>query len=209
MALLDNLKWRSAIKNFDSTQKISADKLDELLAAVQLSPSSAGLQPYRVVVVSDPEVRVKLRAAAYGQAQLTDASEIIIFAAETNINEDLVKEFIDLVADTRGVERESLAGYEGMINGSVASKTAEERVSWAQKQAYIAAGVLTAAAAELKIDTCTMEGFNPVAFNEILGLDEKGLTASVITAVGYRSDADVYSKMAKVRKPADKLFIKI
>lgn len=209
MALLEQLQWRAAIKQFDSTKKLSSQQLNDLLAAVQLSPSSAGLQPYRIVVVSDPETRVKLREAGYGQAQITDASQLIVFAAETAVDELLVKKYIDLIADTRHIEREQLVGFEQMIVGSVTSKTPEDRVIWAQKQAYIALGVLSAAAAEMQIDTCSMEGFSPAAFDEILGLKEKGLTATVIAAVGYRSSEDVYSKALKVRKPGAELFISI
>jgi len=209
MPILDSLLWRAAIKQFDPIKKLTAQQLEELLASVQLAPSSAGLQPYRILVVEDAATRAKLREAAFGQAQLTEASQIIVFAAETKVDEELVKNYIDNVATTRGVDRTQLAGFEGMINGSFAAKTAEERTTWAQKQAYIAVGVLTAAAAELHIDTCTMEGFSPAAFDEILGLAEKGLTASVIMAIGFRSDADVYSKMAKVRKPAEELFIHV
>jgi len=207
MPLLDSLLWRAAIKQFDPKKKLSGQQLEELLASVQLAPSSAGLQPYRILVVEDAGIRAKLREAAFGQAQLTEASQIIIFAAETKVDEELVKNYIDNVATTRGVDRAQLAGFEGMVNGSLASKSSEERTTWAQKQAYIAVGVLTVAAAELHIDACTMEGFSPAAFDEILGLTDKGLTASVIMAIGFRSDADVYSKMAKVRKPADELFI--
>ena len=209
MALLEQLKWRAAIKQFDNTKKLTRQQLDELLSAVQLSPSSAGLQPYRILVVDDPETRIKLREVAYNQAQITDASQLIIFAAETEVNEDLVKKYIDLIATTRNVDREQLAGFEQAIIASINAKTPEERLLWAQKQAYIALGVLSAAAADMQIDSCSMEGFSPAAFDEILGLKEKGLTATVIAAVGFRSDGDVYSKTLKVRKPDAELFIRV
>ena len=209
MALLDNLQWRAAIKQFDPTKKLTHQQLDELLVAVHLAPSSFGLQPYRVIVVENPEIRVKLREAAYGQAQITEASHLVIFASETNVDEKLVKAYIDQVAITRGTDRNGLAGFEGTINGTVNSKTPEARITWAQKQAYIALGFLLHAAADMHIDTCPMEGFNPAAFDEILGLTAKGLTATVIAPVGYRSDADVYSKMPKVRKPANEFFIHV
>ncbi|GAB3925196.1 NAD(P)H-dependent oxidoreductase [Mucilaginibacter myungsuensis] len=209
MALLEDLKWRAAIKIFDADKKVSDEQLNDLLAAARLAPSSGGLQPYRIIVVTDPAVRAKLREVGYNQAQITDASALIIFAAETKVDEQLVATFIDNVATTRGVDRASLAGFEGMVNGSIKSRTEAENIAWAQKQAYISVGVLTAAAADLKIDACSMEGFSVDGFNEVLGLTEKGLTASVAVAVGYRSDADVYSKAAKVRKPEDQLFIRI
>lgn len=209
MALLDNLKWRAAIKNFDPSKKLTQQQLDELLTATQLAPSSYGLQPYRILVVEDADTRLKLRGAAYDQAQFTDASQIIIFAVETVIDAALVKNFIDLTAKTRGIDRAQLEGYEQMILGTVNSKSTGDLITWAQKQAYIAAGVLNVAAAELHIDTCTMEGFSAPAFDEILNLQAKGLTATLVMTLGFRAADDIYSKMAKVRKPAGELFIHI
>ena len=117
MSLIDKLNWRYATKKFDKTKKLSTEQLDELLKAVQLSPSSAGLQAYKVIVVEDEATREKLREAAHGQAQLTDASQVIVFASETRLDEAYAKNFIDLVAQTRSVKREGLAGYEQMIVG--------------------------------------------------------------------------------------------
>jgi len=122
---LENLKWRAAIKNFDHTKKLTEQQLDELLTAVQLSPSSAGLQPYRIVVVEDAETRKKLREAGYNQAQITDASHLVVFAAEKEVNNNLVKKYIDLIAATRQVDREQLAGFEQAILGSINSKTTD------------------------------------------------------------------------------------
>lgn len=209
MSVIENLKWRAAIKSFDPAKKINAVKLDELLTAIQLAPSSAGLQHYKVLVVENPEIREKLREAAYGQAQLTEASQVIVFAAETNIDEAYVKSYIDLIAATRETDRENLAGFEQMLMGSITGRTEDQKIIWAAKQAYIALGVLLTAAAELEIDACPMEGFDAGKFDEILGLKELSLTVAVIAPVGYRSDADVYSKMAKVRKPKQELFIHI
>ncbi|MCJ8211723.1 NAD(P)H-dependent oxidoreductase [Mucilaginibacter sp. RS28] len=209
MSLLDKLQWRYATKKFDATKKIPADKLEELLADVRLAPSSLGLQHYRIVVVSNPEVRAKLREAAYGQSQITDASHLIVFAAETNIDETYVQKRIDEVVNTRQTSYESVEGYKQMMLGAVSRLSDEQRLIWAQKQAYIALGILTAAASELGIDNCPMEGFSAEQFDEILGLKEKGLTASVIATIGYRADDDPYSAYAKVRKEESELFIHI
>ncbi|WP_192901979.1 nitroreductase family protein [Mucilaginibacter psychrotolerans] len=209
MSLTDQLKWRYATKKFDSTKRLSAEQLDYLLEAIQLAPSSYGLQHYKVIVVENPEVRAKLREAAYGQPQVTDASQLIVFAAETNIDEAYVKSFVDLVAETRNVSRESLAGLEGMVLGGIANRTPEQLLLWAQKQAYIALGILLAAVAAEGIDAVPMEGFDPAKFDEILGLKEKGLTATVIAAVGFRAEDDAYSKLVKVRRPQSELFIHI
>jgi nitroreductase len=209
MSLIEKLNWRYATKKFDHTKKLSDEQLDELLKAVQLSPSSAGLQAYKVVVVEDGAIKEQLRAAANNQAQLTDASQVIIFASETNLDEAYAKNYIDLVAKTRSVERENLAGFEQMIVGNINRLDDAQKLAWSHKQTYIALGVLLTAAAELGIDACPMEGFNAGKFDEILGLKEKGLTTSVIAAIGFRAEDDIYSKLVKVRKPEEELFIHI
>jgi nitroreductase/dihydropteridine reductase len=209
MSLIEKLNWRYATKKFDHTKKLSTEQLDELLKAVQLSPSSAGLQAYKVIVVEDAAIKEQLRAAANNQAQLTDASQVIIFAAEANLDEAYAKNHIDLVAKTRGVERETLAGFEQMLTGNINRLDDAQRLAWSHKQTYIALGVLLTAAAELGIDACPMEGFNAAKFDEILGLKEKGLTTSVIAAIGFRAEDDMYSKLIKVRKPEGELFIHI
>ena len=209
MSLQQSLEWRYATKKFDSNKKISADDLSTLLNTIQLAPSSYGLQHYKILVVEDAATREQLKEAAYGQSQLTDASQVIVFAAETEINEAYVKRFIDDVASKRQVDRSYLEQYEKVILGAIGHLGEDQKIAWAHKQAYIALGVLISAAAELKIDACPMEGFNAGKFDEILGLKEKGLTTSVILPIGYRSADDDYSKFAKVRKSADELFIKI
>jgi nitroreductase/dihydropteridine reductase len=209
MSIIDKLQWRAAIKSFDHTKKLTTVQLDELLSAVQLSPSSAGLQPYKIVVVENPEIREKLREAAHGQAQLTQASQVIVFAAEINVDAEFTKNYIDLIAKTREIGREHLVGFEQMLVNMLNSLTEDQKIAWATKQAYIALGVLLAAAADLGIDACPMEGFEAGKFDEILGLKKLGLTTAVIAPVGFRSDEDVYSKMAKVRRPKEELFVRI
>lgn len=209
MSLVDKLNWRYATKKFDSTKKIAADKLQNILDAVQLAPSSYGLQHYRILVIEDDAIRAQLREVAYGQPQITDASQLIVFAAETHINEEFVKRYIDNVAATRNVQREELAGFEGMLIGAINSRTPEQLLTWAQKQAYIALGVLVTAASEQYVDICPMEGFDPAGFDKVLGLAEKGLTATVIATIGYRAEDDAASKPAKVRRPASELFIHV
>ncbi|MDB5111925.1 MAG: NAD(P)H-dependent oxidoreductase [Mucilaginibacter sp.] len=209
MAIIEKLQWRAAIKSFDPAKKLSAKQLDDLLSAVQLSPSSAGLQPYKILVVENPEIREKLREAAHGQAQLTQSSQVIIFAAETNIDEAYAKKYIDLIAKTREIGREHLYAFEQSILNILNNQTEEQKISSATKQAYIALGVLLTAAAELGIDACPMEGFQAGKFDEILGLKELGLTTAVIAPVGFRSDEDILSKMTKVRRPKEELFVHV
>jgi nitroreductase len=207
MSLVEKLQWRSAVKKFDPSKKINAAQLDSLKTAIQLAPSSLGLQSYKVIVVQDAETKQKLRAVGYDQAQITDSSALFVFASLTNLDEDFGKRFIDLVASTRGIAREALAGYEQMVLGTLASRTEEQKVAWSHKQAYIALGVLLSQAAEIGVDAAPMEGFDAEKFDEILGLKEQGLTTSVIAAVGFRAEDDAYSKMIKVRRPLSELFI--
>jgi nitroreductase/dihydropteridine reductase len=209
MSLIEKLTWRYATKKFDQTKKLTSFQLEELLHAVHLSPSSAGVQPYKIIVIEDAATRAKLQQAAHGQAQIADASQLIVFAAETNLDSQYVKNFIDHVAKSRGIDRTGLEGYEQMINGNVSGMTEEQRIIWAKKQAYIALGVLLTSAAELGIDACPMEGFSALRFDEILGLKERGLTTAVIAAIGFRAEDDAYSKLNKVRKPEEEMFIHI
>ena len=209
MSLIEKLNWRYATKKFDSNKKLSPVQLSDLLKAVHLSPSSAGLQSYKVIVAEDASTRKQLREAAHGQPQITDASQLIVFAAETNLDAAYVKRYIDHVASSRGIDRKNLEGFEQMINSNVSSMNEEQRINWAKKQAYIALGVLLTSAAELGIDTCPMEGFSAQQFDGILGLKEKGLTTAVIAAIGFRAEDDNYSKLSKVRKPEEEMFIHI
>lgn len=209
MSLIDQLHWRYATKKFDSTKKLSAEQLNTLLDAIQLAPSSYGLQTYKVIVVEDAAVKQQLRDAAYGQTQLTDASQVIVFASETTIDEAMVNEYVDHIAEVRNIDRNYLADYEKMMVGTVNNLPDDKKIIWSHKQNYIALGFLLAAAAEQEIDACPMEGFDAAKFDEILGLKEKGLTASVIAPVGFRAQDDDYAKLAKVRKSKEELFIHI
>jgi nitroreductase/dihydropteridine reductase len=209
MSLIDKLNWRYATKKFDATKKLSDEQLAALLDAVQLAPSGAGLQPYRIIVVKDEAVKEQLREAARGQQQLTTASHIIVFAAEKTLDSSYVKNYIDRIAETRNVQRANLEGFETSINNHLNTMSTEGKTTSNHKQSYIALGVLVSAAAELGIDACPMEGFDAAKFDEILGLEKLGLTTSVIAPIGFRAEDDMLSKATKVRKPKAELFIHI
>ncbi|PAM96616.1 NAD(P)H-dependent oxidoreductase [Flavobacterium sp. IR1] len=205
--LLNNLNWRYATKQYDASKKISENDLQTLKEAVRLSASSYGLQPYKVVIVENPELKEQLKAVAYGQTQITDASHLFVFAADANLGTDSVDQYITNISETRGVPADALAGFGDMMKNVVTNLTAEAKNTWSAKQTYIALGNLLAAAAELKIDATPMEGFNAASFNEILGFDKLGLSATVIATVGYRHDADDTQHYKKVRKSQEELFI--
>ena len=207
--LLENLNWRYATKKFDATKKISAADLNTLKEAVRLAASSYGLQPFKVVLVENPEIREKLKAAAWGQTQITDASNLFVFANDLNAGPESVAAYIKNISETRGLPTEALGGFADMMNGVISNLSQEAKNIWTSKQTYIALGTLLAAAAELKIDATPMEGFNPAQFNEILGFDKLGLNAAVIATVGYRHDEDEAQQYKKVRKSQEELFISI
>jgi nitroreductase len=196
--ILRQLNWRYATKKFDPARKIQAPDWKTLEQSLVLSPSSGGLQPWKFVVVTNPDVRTRLRAAAYNQPQVTDASHLVVFAARVGFGPADVQRLVDRVADVRNVPLESLEGYKNMMLGIVNRPRAEVN-AWAARQSYIALGTFLSTAAMLGIDACPMEGFDPAQFNQILGLDKQGYTAVAIATAGYRAEDDPYAKLPKVR----------
>lgn len=203
---IENLNWRYATKIFDNSKKVSSEDLEKLMDSIQLSASSYGLQPYEVLVIENPEIREKLKPAAWNQSQITDASHLVVFASYTSIGENYINSYLENISTTRKVEMEDLNGFLEMLKNTVLKLTPEEQVLWSSKQSYLALGNLLSAAASYKIDTCPMEGFDAAKFDEILGLKEKGLTATVIAPIGYRSENDKTQHVAKVRKSNNQLF---
>jgi nitroreductase len=207
MDLLEKLNWRYATKVFDPFRKVSKNDLNFLKEAIRLSVSSYGLQLYKVLIIENPEVRKELRKASWDQAQITDASHLFVFCNYTVNYDQHVDNYIQLIIDTQEtVDTKGLKQYGEFIKSDLAKKTPVERKSWSEKQTYLALNNLIIACADRQIDACPMEGFDKQAYNRILGLDEMGLNASVISPVGYRSVADRTQTRRKVRKPLDELF---
>lgn len=206
---LENQNWRYATKKFDASKKISEADLHFLKEAVRLSASSFGLQLYKVIVVENPALRAQLQPAAWGQSQITEASHLIVFANETNIGDDHVDAYVKNAEATRNLPEGTLSGYGSYIKGAVSGMPEEKKAVWTAKQTYLALGNLLNAAAELKIDTTPMEGFDAKQFNEILGLDKLNLNAAVIATIGYRHEEDETQHHKKVRRATQDLFITI
>jgi nitroreductase len=206
---ITNQNWRYATKKFDATKKISTEDLETLKEAIQLSTSSYGLQPYKVFIVENPELRAKLQPVAWGQSQIVEASHLLIFANITNFGETEIDNYINLMAETRGIAVESVKGYADFMKMKITTLPEEQRNTWTSKQTYLALANLMNAAAELKIDVTPMEGFEPEKVNEILGLPELGLNASLLATIGYRHKEDATQHYKKVRKPKNELFINL
>lgn len=205
MSLITDLQWRYATKKMNGS-KISQEKIDTILEAIQLAPSSFGLQPYTVFVIEDAATKAKLLPASYNQSQITDCSHLIVFAAWNNLTAENVDTFIADIAAKRNMPLEALNDYKGYISSSIAYLTEEQKAVWNAKQAYIAFGIGLAAAAEARVDATPMEGFVPAQYNEILGLTEQGLNATVVMAVGYRDQQDWLAPLPKVRRDKELLF---
>lgn len=208
--LIGQLKWRYATKQFDSGRRISPEEWAVLEEALVLTPSSYGLQPWKFVVVKDPSTRERLRAASWGQHQVAEASHLVVFAVKKNLRERDIDEHLTRVAEVRGVSRESLAQYRQVMVGNLIEGLDETRRNdWAIRQVYIAVGNFLTSAAVLGIDACPMEGIERAKYDEILGLDKKGLSAVVAAAAGYRAANDKYSVARKVRFASDQVVLNV
>ena len=206
--ILDALNWRYATKVFDPGRKISRGDWRALEESLVLAPSSYGLQPYRFVVVDDPKIRATLRAASRGQGQVTDASHLVVFTAQQGMEEADIDRWLARVSTVRGVPTESLAAYRDMMVGDLVKGPRRSAIgAWAARQAYIALGQLLTEAALMGIDACPMEGLDPAAYDEILGLRGTGFGTLAICALGYRSANDGYANLKKVRYEADRLIV--
>ncbi|MCF6128866.1 NAD(P)H-dependent oxidoreductase [Flavobacterium sp. AS60] len=206
---IKNANWRYATKKFDATKKVSAEDLETLKEAIRLSASSYGLQPYKVLIIDNPELRAQLQPAAWGQSQIVDASQLLIFANITDFGDAQIDTYLENISETRGIPAEAIQGYGDFMKSKISTLPVEKRNTWTAKQTYLALGNLLNAAAELNIDVTPMEGFEPEKVNEILGLDKLGLNASLIATVGYRHEEDATQHYVKVRKSNEELFINL
>lgn len=196
------LTWRYATKRFDPTRKISRENWHTLEESLRLAPSSFGLQPWRFINVKSPEVRSKLQPNSWNQPQIVEASHLVVIAAKKEVTHEDVENYLSLISSVRGVPTSALKDYGNMMKGfldNLASQGACE--AWSTRQAYLALGMLLSSAAALKVDTCPLEGINPVAYDEILNLNQTGYSTKVACALGYRSSEDATASYPKVRYP--------
>ena len=196
--LLEALNWRYATKQFDPEKKISEENWAALEDSLVLTPSSFGLQPWEFVIVKNQEIRESLVEHSWGQRQVADASHLLVITFRTDMGDEQVDRFISSTEATRGGEG-THGPYRDMMAGFIERMDMAQTMNWAKMQTYIALGQFMTSAAMLAIDACPMEGFVAEKYDEILGLKEKNLTASVLCPAGYRSADDKYASLPKVR----------
>ena len=208
MELIKNLQWRYAVKKYTG-EVVSEDKIDQIIEAVNLSASSCGIQPYRLIVVTNPEVRQKLAEGSFN-TQIKNSSHLLVFAAFNKITSEYIAEYVAMMEEQRNLEIGALNDYKDILISHFSTQNPEQNTIWSSKQAYIGLGTALIAAAELKVDATPMEGFDPELFNDVLGLSEKNLHASVILSLGYRDAANDYlASMSKVRLPFNQFSSKV
>lgn len=206
---LDKLNWRYATKKMDPSKAVPEDKVAQIVEAVRMAPTSSGVQPFELFVIRNAEVRAAIRGVARDQAQITEGSHLLVFAAWDNYTAERIDAVVALNEAARGAS-ELLSGYYEGLKAMLLPRPAEVNAAHAAHQAYIALGFALAAAAELGVDSTPMEGFDADQVDEILGLKAKGLRSKVILPLGYRQEgADWLLPMAKVRKSAETLVTEI
>ena len=200
MELLDKLNWRYAAKAMNG-EKVAEDKVERILEAARLAPTSSGLQPFEIIVVKNQEIKEQIRPVAWNQSMITDCSHLLVFAAWDTYTEERINYMFDLTNEIRGFKNEGWENYRKMLLDSYPQKDEEENFNHAAKQAYIAFSQAIAAAAFEKVDATPIEGFDPAAVDKILGLREKGLRSAVLLPLGYRNESeDWLVNLVKVRK---------
>lgn len=203
-ALIEKLNWRYATKKMDPSKVVSEDKVERIVEAARLAPTSSGLQPFEVIVVTNKDVRAKIQEIAWNQAQVTEGSHLLVFAAWDNYTPERINHMFDLVNEERGFTNEGWENYRQMLLNSYPQRDAQVNFEHAARQAYIGFGMSVAQAAFEGVDATPMEGFDPVKLDEILGLKEKGLRSVTILPLGYRAaEGDWLAPLKKVRRPKD------
>ena len=197
--IIKALSWRYAVQVFDQSKKIAEEDLNIILDSGRLAPSSIGIEAWKFIVVENEEIRAKLREAGYGQPKISEASHLIVLARRTDVREHITNERIERTAKIQQQDPLELDPLKGMLEGAIANRSDEVLDAWIASQVYIPLGIMIEAASLLQIDSAPMEGFSPEKFDEILGLKEKNLSATVLLALGYRGD-DPVAKRPKVRR---------
>lgn len=208
-SIINDLKWRYATKKFDANKKLSEEKVEILKNAFNLTATSYGLQPIKLLVIENSRIKKKLVPFSMHQKQVQDASHLLVFCVVTEIDADYVTNYFELVQKTRGTSKTILAPFRDILIDEFNQKRDDEVFQWAKNQAYLAMGNLLTVCAVEKIDACPIEGFSPKEYDEYLNLSEKGLRSVLVMPVGYRAEDDFFSDFKKVRKTVEDIVIEI
>ncbi len=209
MELLEILNWRYAAKAMNG-KNVEQKKIDTIIEAARLAPTSSGLQPFEIMVITNQEIKEKIKPVAWNQSVITDCSHLLVFAAWDTYTADRINYMFDLTNEIRGFKNEGWENYRQKLLSSYPQKDDEENFNHAARQAYIALAMAIVAAANQGLDTTPLEGFDPEAVDNILGLREKGLRSVVMLPVGYRAPEDDWLvDLVKVRKSTEKLITEI
>lgn len=210
MSLLDNLKWRYATKKYDPSRKVSQEDVHKIVEAARLAPTSSGLQPFRLLVISNQALKDKIVPIASGQQIVADCSHLLVFVAWNRYTEDRIDSMYDLITTERSLPADQFSAYTERLKGGYLPQSAELNFAHTARQAYIGLGLALAQAAELKVDSTPMEGFDNAKLDELLDLESKGLKSVLLMPLGYRdADGDWLVNMKKVRKPVDEFVTEI
>jgi nitroreductase len=210
MNLIELLSWRYATKKMDPSRAVPQDKVDRIIEAARLAPTSSGLQPFELISVTNQEVRARIREIAWNQAQITDGSHLLVFAAWDNYTAERINRMFDYTNEVRGLRNEGWESYRQQLLNTYPQRPAEVNFQHAARQAYIAFGAALIAAAEENVDATPMEGFDPEKLDDILGLRARGLRSAVIMPIGYRqADGDWLVNLKKVRRPLDEFVTEV
>lgn len=207
MNTIEALKWRYATKKFDAHFDLPTDQLEQIKQSIQLAPSSYGLQPYQVLHIKDSNLRETLKPVSWGQPQITDASELLVFCNYSSMTNEQIDSSANAKGTFQNLPQDQVAGYAVFMKTKVGEKSPADVAHWNAKQTYIALANAMNMCAELELDCCPIEGFEADKYNDILGLTEKGLQACVVLAIGKRSEEDQTMHKPKYRRPADELFL--
>ncbi len=209
MNIIESLEWRYATKKFDATKSLSTAQIDTLIQAFNLTATSYGLQPLKLVVIHNKDLQQQLVAHSMNQQQVADASHLLVICIEKEISSDYIINHFERVKAIRNTDDEVLKPFRDYLIDSFGGKSTTEIRTWASKQAYIALGNLLTVCATQEIDACPMEGFVPEKYDEVLQLDKKGLSSILVLPVGYRSNEDMFADFAKVRRSTEDTVIQL
>ena len=209
MKSIENLEWRYAVKKFDDQKILEEQKINILKQAFNLTATSYGLQPIKLLIIKNKSIQEKLVDHSYNQQQIVQASHLLVICIDTNLKESDVEKYFERVKEIRKTPDETISSFREYLKTVITEKTSQDLILWAKNQAYLALGNLLTVCANEKIDSCPMEGFIPKKYDEILGLKEKNLTSVLVVPIGYRAEDDMKTHQMKVRKKIEEIVIEI